>query len=77
LSPLARYRIDGAARAEIFGPEIEIGEPNYTGDTDDSASMNVWLHKQIMTTRVATGRKLPSDIKPDPRLKAAPLRSLL
>src|SRR3954468_216933 len=24
-------------------------ELNYTGDTNDSASMNIWLHKQVMT----------------------------
>src|SRR5436305_945624 len=23
-------------------------ELNYTGDTDDSASMNIWLHQQVM-----------------------------
>jgi hypothetical protein len=24
-------------------------ELHYTGDTNDSASMNIWLHKQVMT----------------------------
>jgi Domain of unknown function (DUF3597) len=38
-------------------------ELNYTGDTNDSATMNVWLHKQIMTKLAANGGKLPSDIK--------------
>jgi hypothetical protein len=38
-------------------------ELNYTGDTKDSATMNVWLHKQIMAKLVANGGKLPSDIK--------------
>jgi hypothetical protein len=38
-------------------------ELNYTGDTNDSATMNVWLHKQIMTKLAANGGKLPPDIK--------------
>lgn len=38
-------------------------ELNYTGDTNDSATMNVWLHKQIMGKLAANGGKLPSDIK--------------
>jgi hypothetical protein len=38
-------------------------ELKYTGDMNDSASMNVWLHKQIMQKLAANGGKLPSDIK--------------
>lgn len=38
-------------------------ELNYTGDTSDSAKMNVWLHKQIMDKLAANGGKLPDDIK--------------
>lgn len=38
-------------------------ELHYTGDTNDSATMNVWLHKQIMAKLAANGGKLPSDIK--------------
>jgi hypothetical protein len=38
-------------------------ELKYTGDTGDSATMNVWLHKQIMAKLAANGGKLPSDIK--------------
>ncbi len=38
-------------------------ELHYTGDTDDSAMMNVWLHKQIMTKLAEHGGKLPDDIK--------------
>lgn len=38
-------------------------ELKYTGDTNDSATMNVWLHKQIMGKLAANGGKLPSDIK--------------
>src|SRR3954469_18005513 len=39
------------------------GELKYTGDTNDSATMNVWLHKQIMGKLAANGGKLPADIK--------------
>jgi hypothetical protein len=38
-------------------------EFGYTGDTNDSATMNVWLHKQVMTKLAANGGKLPPDIK--------------
>jgi hypothetical protein len=35
------------------------GELKYGGDTNDSASMNIWLHKQLMTALAANGGKLP------------------
>jgi hypothetical protein len=38
-------------------------ELGYTGDTNDSATMNVWLHKQVMTKLAANGGKLPPEIK--------------
>jgi hypothetical protein len=38
-------------------------ELNYTGDTNDSASMNIWLHKQVMTKLAASGGKVPDDLK--------------
>jgi hypothetical protein len=38
-------------------------ELKYTGDTKDTATMIVWLHKQIMVKLAANGGKLPSDIK--------------
>jgi zona occludens toxin (predicted ATPase) len=38
-------------------------ELGYTGDSNDSAAMNVWLHKQVMAKLAANGGKLPSDIK--------------
>jgi hypothetical protein len=46
-----------AARKELA---TELG---YTGDSNDSASMNIWLHKQMMAKLAANGGKLPSDIK--------------
>jgi hypothetical protein len=38
-------------------------ELHYDGDTSNSASMNIWLHKQIMTKLVANGGKQPEDLK--------------
>jgi hypothetical protein len=38
-------------------------ELKYTGDTNDSAKMNVWLHQQIMKNLAANGGKLPADVK--------------
>jgi hypothetical protein len=38
-------------------------ELNYTGDTNDSAKMNIWLHKQVMTKLAANGGKVPADLK--------------
>jgi hypothetical protein len=38
-------------------------ELGYTGDSNDSASMNIWLHKQVMAKLAANGGKLPADIK--------------
>jgi hypothetical protein len=46
-----------AARKELAK---ELG---YTGDSNDSASMNIWLHKQVMTKFAANGGKLPPEIK--------------
>ena len=38
-------------------------ELGYTGDSNDSASMNIWLHKQVMTKLAENGGKLPPEIK--------------
>ncbi|MDB5626004.1 MAG: hypothetical protein JWR73_1806 [Tardiphaga sp.] len=38
-------------------------ELNYTGDTNDSATMNIWLHKQVIVKLAANGGKLPDDMK--------------
>lgn len=35
-------------------------ELGYTGDTNDSATMNVWLHKQVMAKLAASGGKMPA-----------------
>ena len=38
-------------------------ELGYTGDSNDSANMNVWLHKQVMTKLAENGGKLPPEVK--------------
>lgn len=38
-------------------------ELNYTGDMNDSATMNIWLHKQVMAKVAANGGKVPGDLK--------------
>lgn len=37
-------------------------ELHYTGSQDDSATMNVWLHKQIMQKLAENGGKLPAGL---------------
>jgi 3-oxoacyl-ACP reductase-like protein len=37
-------------------------ELHYSGDMGDSASMNVWLHKQVMTKLAENGGVVPKDL---------------
>jgi hypothetical protein len=38
-------------------------ELGYAGDMNDSASMNIWLHRQVMNKVAANGGKVPADLK--------------
>lgn len=38
-------------------------ELEYSGDTNDSATMNIWLHKEVMKTLAANGGKVPAELK--------------
>ena len=38
-------------------------ELHYTGNPNDSASMNVWLHKQVMIKLAENGGKVPGSLK--------------
>jgi 3-oxoacyl-ACP reductase-like protein len=38
-------------------------ELGYKGDTNDSATMNLWLHKQVMNQLAAHGGKVPAELK--------------
>ena len=46
-----------AARKELAD---ELG---YKGDTSDSATMNIWLHKQVMTRLAENGGIVPESLK--------------
>ena len=37
-------------------------ELHYTGDTGDSATMNMWLHKALMKKLAENGGKVPADL---------------
>ena len=34
----------------------------YTGDTNDSAAMNMWLHKEVMRKLAENGGKVPAEL---------------
>ncbi len=38
-------------------------ELKYDGDMNDSAAMNIWLHKQVMRQVAANGGKVPAELK--------------
>lgn len=38
-------------------------ELGFTGDMNDSASMNIWLHKQVMNQLAANGGHVPDSLK--------------
>ncbi|MDO9413358.1 MAG: DUF3597 domain-containing protein [Pseudolabrys sp.] len=55
---------------KLLGLDSSIGarkelatELGYKGDMSDSASMNIWLHKQVMTKLAANGGTVPADLK--------------
>jgi hypothetical protein len=35
---------------------------HYTGDKNDSAAMNMWLHKEVMKKLAANGGRVPADL---------------
>ena len=38
-------------------------ELGYTGDMNDSATMNIWLHRQVMNQLAANGGHVPAGLK--------------
>ena len=46
-----------AARRELAA------ELHYPGNTEDSAAMNMWLHKEVIRKLAENGGKLPEDLK--------------
>ena len=46
-----------------FGARRQLAkELNFTGDMNDSASMNVWLHKQVLRKLAENGGKVPAEL---------------
>ncbi|WP_182084231.1 DUF3597 domain-containing protein [Aureimonas sp. ME7] len=42
----------------------ELGqELGYTGNADDSAALNTWLHRQVMTKLAANGGNVPAELR--------------
>ena len=37
-------------------------ELHYSGDENDSATMNVWLHKQVIAKLAENGGKVPQEL---------------
>lgn len=37
-------------------------ELHYSGDTNDSATMNIWLHKEVMKKLAENGGKVPQEL---------------
>ena len=50
------YKLTRAGRKQLAK------DLNYTGDTNDSATMNIWLHKQVMQKLSENGGKVPADL---------------
>ncbi len=38
------------------------GDLKYTGDKNDTATMNIWLHKEVMKKLAASGGKVPAEL---------------
>ena len=57
-SPCATAALDSslAARKQLAT------ELHYSGDTNDTATMNVWLIKQVMSQLAANGGKVPANL---------------
>jgi len=41
---------------------LDAADLHYTGDTNDSATMNVWLHKEVMKKLAENGGRVPPEL---------------
>ena len=48
--------------SSLSARKVLAAELHYTGDTTDSATMNIWLHKQVMKKLADNGGKVPADL---------------
>ena len=49
--------------SSLTSRKLLASELQYTGDMNDSAAMNIWLHRQVMNKVAANGGKVPADLK--------------
>ena len=63
----SNWRVSIVDLMSLLGMESSLSERKalakelgYTGDMNDSASMNIWLHKQVMKQMAANGGKVPA-----------------
>ena len=49
--------------SSLTSRKLLASELQYTGDMNDSAAMNIWLHRQVMNKLAANGGKVPADLK--------------
>lgn len=47
----------------LSNPKQLAGELGYTGDTQDSAKMNIWLHHEVMEKLAVSGGKVPDSLR--------------
>ena len=48
--------------SDITNRRALASELGYTGDLNDSATMNVWLHKEVMRRRAESGGQVPANL---------------
>jgi hypothetical protein len=53
----ARWNKQQPERAKGTGKDL-----HYSGDMNDSATMNVWLHKEVLRKLAENGGKVPQDL---------------
>jgi Rieske Fe-S protein len=49
--------------SDITNRRALANELGYTGDLNDSATMNVWLHKEVMQRMAESGGQVPANLK--------------
>lgn len=48
--------------SSLFARKTLAADLNYKGDTNDSATMNVWLHKEVLRKLAENGGKIPAHL---------------
>jgi hypothetical protein len=65
----SNWRVSIVDLMKLVGMESSLAERReladelgYTGDKGDTATMNIWLHKQVMRKLAENGGKVPADL---------------